>query len=542
MDDAEVGTGIQYDANEIFGSAAALAARGWKVVKIYGLHDDLSCTCARGKSCPSAGKHPVENEWQTTATDDENTIAGWFENTNVRWNIGVRLGASSGIIDVEADDDNALRVMQEYGLDKIDTTAYQGSRGPHFLFQYEAGLPEAGVVKVGWLEVRIGGGEKGTQSVFPGSWHKTGVQYKWLPGRSPDEVLPARLPAAFKDAILAKAGSQKSSGCVKDAREALAGEEKIREGGRHRFLLGEASEQFILRKHALNEDTKKRVLTILRSLNSTKCDPPKDDAEVVKIVDDQFRFFQGEAEQARQAQMSPLERAGLRKNNDLWEPGDWRAVRVHSDPVRYRLAVPGGPNNNPFRVNLTADDWTTPKKVAQKFLAATGRNLQDPTPTAWAGVWSGCKFKDDGNQWQEQRGLAVQLLEGEFVSDEYPAPELSRKATVACLLYNRLMSEKKPTDTKATAPHPSGSAKWIFVDGRLELWFHWVTVWTEINESAETPVTASEKHDLQEDLLRRLGLNDFPIRQWGPDRKRYLRFVDPYLDALAAIAGLEATP
>ncbi len=536
----EVGTGVRYDANEMFRRAAELAALGWKVVKVYGVRNDLSCTCHSGKECPNIGKHPVDTAWQTTATDDENTIAGWFENTNanVRWNIGVRLGASSGIIDVEADDDNALRVMQEYGLDKIYTTAYQGSRGPHYLFEYEEALPASGVVKVDGLEVRIGGGEKGTQSIFPGSWHRTGVQYKWLDGRSPDEVMPAKLPAAFKDAILAEAGGTKSGGCVKDAREALAGDKKIREGGRHGFLLGTACALLIPYKQQLNDDKRNEVLTILRSLNSTQCDPPKDDAEVVKIVDSQYKFFQEEA----QARMTPLERAGLRKNDDEWNPGAWRVTRVHSDPRRYRLSIPGGPNNNPFRVNLTADDWTTPRKVAQKTLEVTGRNVQDPTPAFWAWVWSGGKLKDENNVLREQRGLAVQLLEGEFVADEYPSPELSRKAAVAGLLYSHLMQARRPTDTKVTEPNPSGSAKWLFSDGRLELWFHWGTVWKEISESAETPVTLPEKQDLQEDLLRSLGLDEFPIRQPPPERKRYYRWNETFLKALAAIAGLEATP
>ena len=296
---------IQYNADEVFAAAASLAARGWKVVKIYGLRDDLSCTCARGRSCPSAGKHPVDHEWQTTATDDENTIAGWFENTNanVRWNIGVRLGASSGIIDVEADDDNALRVMQEYGLDKIYTTAYQGSRGPHYLFEYEEALPASGVVKVDGLEVRIGGGEKGTQSVFPMSWHKTGVQYKWLPGRSPDEVLPAKLPAKFLERVFQKS-RQGTGGAVAQAREVCAGGGegevmKVSTGGRHAFLVGLASRYCWLIRPEYTEEHKREVCDWMLSQNDRHCDPPKSRDEVVAIVNSQFAFYMARAEERR---------------------------------------------------------------------------------------------------------------------------------------------------------------------------------------------------------------------------------------------------
>lgn len=48
---------MNYDPNELFQSAAALAAMGMKVVKNYGVKDDGSCTCSKGKNCPSIGKH-----------------------------------------------------------------------------------------------------------------------------------------------------------------------------------------------------------------------------------------------------------------------------------------------------------------------------------------------------------------------------------------------------------------------------------------------------------------------------------------------------
>lgn len=237
---------MAYDANKMFKGAASLAAMGMKVAKIYGLRDNMTCTCEQGGNCKTPGKHPVGKDWGNSATDDEEIIAGWFDDSvigdNVRWNIGVRLGPSSGVIDVEADDDEAMRVMERFELDQIHTLAFKGSRGPHYLFRYDDDLPAAGVVKVGGLEVRIGGGFHQTQSVFPPSQHGSGAVYEWLPGRSPNDAGIADLPSNFKDAVMAASRGGRSSGTTARALAQMLSGEMASVGHRHDFLLGVASE------------------------------------------------------------------------------------------------------------------------------------------------------------------------------------------------------------------------------------------------------------------------------------------------------------
>ncbi len=537
---------IQYNADEVFAAAASLAARGWKVVKIYGLRDDLSCTCARGRSCPSAGKHPVDHEWQTTATDDENTIAGWFENTNanVRWNIGVRLGASSGIIDVEADDDNALRVMQEYGLDKIYTTAYQGSRGPHYLFEYEEALPASGVVKVDGLEVRIGGGEKGTQSVFPMSWHKTGVQYKWLPGRSPDEVLPAKLPAKFLERVFQKS-RQGTGGAVAQAREVCAGGGegevmKVSTGGRHAFLVGLASRYCWLIRPEYTEEHKREVCDWMLSQNDRHCDPPKSRDEVVAIVNSQFAFYMARAEERRVRR--PLERIGLVWNGETgeYEPGQWRLTVIHSDPRSYRLSIMH-PKIRGERVAVHIDAHTlrSASLMADAILASTGTfNPATPSRTAWAKVWDGESTREEGGPWQHTEGLLARLLED--CEEEFPPAECKTYARTAnCLLaYLRRFGASNSDDGELAE---TGTPQWIKNrrTGQDELLIKWETMWEAVCKRYPF-VTNRDVIDLRRRLLQVVtpGLDRFTDRleTVGGNRSRWIVWSDEHLRALEKLS------
>ncbi|MEI7928721.1 MAG: bifunctional DNA primase/polymerase, partial [Verrucomicrobiales bacterium] len=202
-----------------FKAATAVAKEGLKLVKVYGFTKDGVCECNSGARCPSPGKHPIGYEWQKFATTDENTIAEWFEDEERPvFNFGVLLGEASGVIDVEADTEEALAALKQWGLDQIDTPAFQSGRSPHFLYKWETGLPNKAVVKVDGIECRLGN-EKASQTVLPPSWHGSGVAREWLPGRSPGECDLQPLPKAFRDAVI-RAGGGKGKGITKAAREA----------------------------------------------------------------------------------------------------------------------------------------------------------------------------------------------------------------------------------------------------------------------------------------------------------------------------------
>jgi hypothetical protein len=108
---------VEYRAQEVFQSAAAVAGKGWKIVKLHGVKDDATCTCHKGSECPTPGKHPAGGaDWQSRATSDEDQISDWFdysdENESHRVNVGVRLGKTSGIIDVEVDGPEAEETLK----------------------------------------------------------------------------------------------------------------------------------------------------------------------------------------------------------------------------------------------------------------------------------------------------------------------------------------------------------------------------------------------------------------------------------------------
>ncbi|NQW47522.1 MAG: bifunctional DNA primase/polymerase, partial [Planctomycetes bacterium] len=413
-----------------FKGAAGLAARGWKLVRLYGVTADGRCTCGK-PGCATPGKHPEGGpEWQHRATDDEQTIASWFDSEEPV-NIGVRLGAASGVVDVEFDSPEAEEVLKRFGLDRIDTPAYSSGRGVHRLFRFESWLPDAGVVKVDGLEVRIGGGEKAIQSVIPPSWHWSGKRYQWLPGRSPEDVELARLPEEFKGAILAN--GKPGSGCVQRAREAMAGQEPIREGGRHDFLLGVASDLTFNERNLDAEGVEQRLFGLVQGMNVTRCSPPKGQEEVARIVADQIAFYKesraagrgdlrSDDPKARQIVAASKDRwvtFGLENNGGRWSPGQWRLVVVHSDPRHYRLVIPNPSGSEPFAVTLTADEYQNPDKVARRVMEATGIiNLLDPTRAKWVKAWAGHNLEEKPGVWVPIRGLQGQLLDDDFRSED----------------------------------------------------------------------------------------------------------------------------
>ena len=538
-----------YNADTAFRSAALLASKGIPVVRLHGVHAGGTCTCSR-TDCRTPGKHPSGGEgWQHRATRDEDIISSWFEKLEPV-NIGVVLGRSGNVIDVEVDGPDAQAVLEDYGLDRIETPTYRASRGEHRLFRFDARLPDTSVVKVGALEVRIGGGGKASQSVAPGSLHASGVLYSWLPGKSIDDVDIALMPERFLQAVLDNSG-KRDSGVVAKSRAATAAAEKIGPGGRHAYLLGVASNQ-LFQATVLDEQCRLEVLNIVRSLNTTMCSPPKADYECERMVNDQLSFYQ----RARDAQLRdlrsteenavarleaarhPWERLGLKREDGAWQPGEWQVVRVHSDPVRFGLRIPREGSANPFVVNLKADEWHNSKKVAARILEATGGlNVNDPTPNEWKIHWEGADRRNE-----QIRGISAQLFDPPYASDEYPQPEMIRSAIVASLLLRRLSEPPKDSADEKSKPAQSGSAKWVIHEKNPELWFNWTTVWGEINEGANPRVETGEQQDVNDALLAALNEKKWLTTQpraGNPTRIRFLRWSDRHLDALARLADGE---
>ena len=168
--------------------AAALgyAAHGWPPVPVTGKR-------------PSCG-----DAWQLQATSDPAQVELLFRH-NDHDGVGVVLGESAGIIDVECDNDQAEQTLLELFAGTIPTTpTFQSTRGKHRLFNWTDDLPEPNkaVFKIGQLEFRTGNGDKAAQTVFPPSNGRT-----WIV--SPDDAAVAVISAEVIDRIKMKYAAKK---------------------------------------------------------------------------------------------------------------------------------------------------------------------------------------------------------------------------------------------------------------------------------------------------------------------------------------------
>ena len=162
-------------------AAVEYAKLGWRVV-------------------PTKGKRPsCGDDWQHQATSDP-AHAGSMFRQHRHDGVGVLLGESSGIIDIECDDPLAEETLLELFDGLIPLTPTFGStRGKHRLFRWSDQLPvhDKAVFKIGQLEFRTGNGNKGAQTVFPPSGPR-----KWLV--SPDECDIAEIPDNVIERIKAR--------------------------------------------------------------------------------------------------------------------------------------------------------------------------------------------------------------------------------------------------------------------------------------------------------------------------------------------------
>jgi hypothetical protein len=133
-------------------------------------------------------KRPLGAAWQTRATQSLQLVSQWLRQGS---NVGLLLGPTSGLIDVEFDEPEGADEVQALGLDVV-TPTWQSARGVHRLFRWDDRLPLAATRKLGALELRLGG--RAAQSVLPPSCHPTGCRYEWItPPSVPVAALPAHL-------------------------------------------------------------------------------------------------------------------------------------------------------------------------------------------------------------------------------------------------------------------------------------------------------------------------------------------------------------
>lgn len=143
---------------------------------------------------PQRGKAPIGDGWQHRRID-ESTAPRFFNGAPM--NVGVQLGsASAGLTDVDLDCVKAL-ALAPYLLPR--TKAIFGRRSkPASHWLYVTNLADTlgkgavrhrdPVTKATLVELRVGGRDKGAQTVFPGSTHETGEPIEWEASGQPAMV------------------------------------------------------------------------------------------------------------------------------------------------------------------------------------------------------------------------------------------------------------------------------------------------------------------------------------------------------------------
>ncbi len=140
---------------------------------------------------PHRGKGPRIEAWQNLRINAE-TAPSHFNGT--RQNVGIILGkASGGLTDLDLDCPEAIAAAP-YILPKTAIFGRASKPASHWIYctklsatQDRAAIKFLGSDKTGLLEIRMGAGGAGAQTVFPPSTHVSGEAIEWV-GPGPSEI------------------------------------------------------------------------------------------------------------------------------------------------------------------------------------------------------------------------------------------------------------------------------------------------------------------------------------------------------------------
>src|SRR5712691_634053 len=246
----------------------------WPVIALHTPQAGGGCSCPK-PGCTNSGKHPRFDEHDLphgplSGTLDPEVLAAWQQ----RWpaaNLGVQCGEAAGIWVLDADGDEGAatlrREIDAHGGDFPKTPRQRTGGGGHqFFFQYVPGL-KSEVRFLPGLDVRT----QGSLVVVPPSVHKSGRQYHWAKGESPEELPLAMAPEWLIAAIHEFMAKQA-------APAALTPGEPIRMGQRNQRLFSLAG---TLRRRGMTEPG---IRAALLAENKLRCRPPMEAAEVSEIA------------------------------------------------------------------------------------------------------------------------------------------------------------------------------------------------------------------------------------------------------------------
>jgi hypothetical protein len=134
-------------------------------------------------------KKPSLDEWQKLELT-EATLPKYFN--GAQQNVGVQLGPrSKGLTDIDLDCPEAIQLAPRYLPKTLSCFGRASKPLSHFLYYIDDAPDKAAVQhkdidgKKSIIELRIGGGPKGAQTIFPGSTHESGEPIEWAFDREP---------------------------------------------------------------------------------------------------------------------------------------------------------------------------------------------------------------------------------------------------------------------------------------------------------------------------------------------------------------------
>ena len=155
-------------------------------------------------------KRPLLKGYQRLASTDPDTLAQWAEDYPSA-NAGIVIGPESGVIALDCDlrhggGDTLDQLKRLHGELPLTWTALTPN-GWHYYFAHPGGQVRG--------YNRLGSGVElkgdGANLVGPGSHHATGLQYRWAPYQSPDDI-PLALPPEWLLELLKRKGKWQAVG------------------------------------------------------------------------------------------------------------------------------------------------------------------------------------------------------------------------------------------------------------------------------------------------------------------------------------------
>lgn len=505
---------MEVQTNLLLQAALEYAAKGWLVVPDHCVMPDGSCTCSKGKACESKGKHPRVKEWHLEASADEEKVVGWWQ----RWpmtNVGVQLGEKSGIIDFETDNEEGERLLAEmFQGEPPITPTYTSGRGKHRLFRWRPGLPRKANMPLPGVDVKLGAGGMGSQSVFPPSRHASGKSYCWL--IDPNEVDLAEIPDQVLVWMVNREGMepgdlrQQSKKTAEDWRKVVA--PKAAGEGRNN-----AEASFVgglLRRLPSLEDQEgvEMVYQAAASLNRGNLDP-QSESDFDKTFQSILRKEQQRrATEAADAVLSrtPEEITEQGAKDGVVIPRGMKLVIVHDDPPFYELHASQFHRAHGKFIKLTASQLCSFQALKIQALEQAGY----PLPKAFQKAWD------------LKGGLFEQLVLG---AEERSVTAVTKQlAMTAEYLLGRLDAAKERTDESEA---PDNRKPTLMKDGSV--WFRWEETWKDALLGG-----AIKREDVKR-LAHAVEVTGECIRYWphkGKGRKRYVSFGKELMARLEAIA------